>query len=196
MAVLARSPHNLSDRVQVAVTSTVERVSSFILLHRLSMADESNAIIDQENKPEGSPNMATNSLKRKAVDLATAEAKKPKANASITSFFGAPKSNPSTSSTTPSDPPVEPAPVQFDKDEWVKGLSDEQRSLLKLEIETLHESWLGVLKDHVTSKSFLNLKKFLKEEGEKGTKIFPPLEDVYSWSVELPRCRVLRPDSY
>ena len=145
------------------------------------MADKKNETIDQENKPEGSPEMATNTLKRKAADLAAAEAKKPKANGSITSFFGAPKSNPSTSSTNPSKPPVEPAPVQFDKDEWVKGLTDEQRTLLKLEIETLHESWLSVLKDQVTSKSFLNLKRFLKEEGEKGTKIFPPLEDVYSW---------------
>jgi len=145
------------------------------------MADEKDVIIGREDVPNESPKIATNTLKRKAADLAAAEAKKPKANGSITSFFGAPKSNPSTSSTNPSHPPVEPAPVPFDKEEWIKGLSDEQRSLLKLEIETLHESWLSVLKDQVTSKSFLSLKRFLKEEGEKGTKIFPPLEDVYSW---------------
>lgn len=123
------------------------------------------------------------SLKRKAGDLASDEVKKPKANATITSFFGAPKPNPNTSSTNPSKPPTEPAPIQFDKDVWIAKLSEEQKELLKLEIDTLHESWLGVLKDEITSKDFLNLKRFLKQEGEEGSKIFPPLEDVYSWYV-------------
>jgi len=112
--------------------------------------------------------MASTPLKRKAADLAAAEVKKPKANGSITSFFGSPTTNPSTSSTNPAKPPKEPAPITFNKEEWVAGLTTEQKSLLKLEIETLHESWLSVLKDEVTSKSFLSLKRFLKEEGEKG----------------------------
>lgn len=124
------------------------------------------------------------SLKRKAADIAAAEAKKPKANSSITSFFGPPKTNPSTSSTNPSNPPTEPAAsAKFDKEKWIAGLSAEQKTLLKLEIETLHESWLAVLKDEITSKSFLDLKKFLKSEAESGKKIFPPSEDVYSWFV-------------
>ena len=122
------------------------------------------------------------SLKRKAADIATAEAKKPKQNSSITSFFGPPKTNPSTSSTNPSKPPTDPAPaVKFDKEEWIKTLTDEQKTLLKLEIETLHESWLAVLKDEITTKEFIGLKKFLKSEAEAGKKIFPPSEDVYSW---------------
>lgn len=127
------------------------------------------------------------SLKRKAGDIAADAAKKPKQNGSITSFFGAPKPNPANSSTNPSKPassdPTAPAtqPIKFDKEAWVAKLSDEHKDLLKLEIETLHESWLGALKDEVTSESFLNLKRFLKKEGESGAKIFPPLEDVYSW---------------
>jgi uracil-DNA glycosylase len=125
------------------------------------------------------------SLKRKAADIVAAEAKKPKANSSITSFFGPPKSTTSsTSSTNPSKGAADAAPaVKFDKEKWVAGLSEEQRALLKLEIETLHESWLSVLKDEITSKSFLDLKKFLKTEAEAGKKIFPPSEDVYSWYV-------------
>ena len=122
------------------------------------------------------------SLKRKAADIVAAEAKKPKANSSITSFFGPPKTNSSTSSTNPSKGPTEPAPaLKFDKEKWVAGLTDEQKALLKLEIETLHGSWLAVLKDEITSKSFIELKKFLKSEAEAGKKIFPPSEDVYSW---------------
>ena len=126
------------------------------------------------------------SLKRKAVDLAADAAKKPKANGSITSFFGQPKTNSPTSSTDPLKPASSPtapetAPIKFDKDAWIAKLTDEQKELLKLEIETLHESWLGVLKDEVTSEEFLSLKKFLKREVESGQKVFPPSEDVYSW---------------
>ncbi|MCJ1229169.1 uracil DNA glycosylase [Toensbergia leucococca] len=126
--------------------------------------------------------MATNT-KRKAVDLAASDAKKPKANGSITSFFGAPKNVSGTSATSPAVPT--PA-VKFDKEKWVEKLTDEQKLLLKLEIETLHESWLAHLKDEVLSKEFLDLKRFLKKEGEEGRQIFPPLEDVYSWSRHTP----------
>lgn len=131
------------------------------------------------------PNM---SLKRKAVDVATEAAKKPKANASITSFFGQPKTNPPSSSTNPSQPTSSPTapettPAKFDKDAWIAKLSAEQKQLLKLEIETLHESWLAVLKDEVTTPQFLELKKFLKKEVEGGKKVFPPSEDVYSWYI-------------
>lgn len=123
--------------------------------------------------------MATG-VKRKAVDLAAAEAKKPKANGSITSFFGPPKPVSTTSSTSPAVPP--PA-VKFDKEAWLAKLTDEQKELLKLEIETLHESWLAHLKDEVLTKEFLDLKRFLKKEKQDGKTIFPPLEDVYSWWV-------------
>lgn len=126
------------------------------------------------------------SLKRKALDLASAEAKKPKQNASITSFFGQPKPNPTNPSTNPSNPSTEPAPALFNKEKWVDGLSTEQKDLLKLEIDTLHESWLAALKDEITSKEFLNLKRFLKDEADAGTKVFPPAEDIYSWSRHTP----------
>jgi len=126
------------------------------------------------------------SLKRKAADLATDVAKKPKANGSITSFFGQPKPNPSTSSTNPSQRAPDPTapdtqPIKFDKDAWIAKLTSEQKDLLKLEIETLHESWLSALKDEVVSKDFLELKRFLKREVETGKKVFPPSDDIYSW---------------
>ncbi|EMD00078.1 hypothetical protein BAUCODRAFT_63153 [Baudoinia panamericana UAMH 10762] len=130
------------------------------------------------------------SLKRKAVDLAADAAKKPK-NSSITSFFSQPKPNPSTSSNNPSQPASSPTapetkPVVFDKEAWIAKLTTEQKELLKLEIETLHESWLGALKDEVTSREFLDLKRFLKRELETGKKVFPPADDIYSWSRHTP----------
>lgn len=124
------------------------------------------------------------SLKRKAEGEALTDAKKSKANSSIISFFGAPKTVSSTVKVTGTDAETtQPPQVKFDKDKWLAKLTDEQKDLLKLEIETLHDSWLAQLKDEVTSKEFLELKRFLKKEVDSGKKIFPPMEDVYSWFV-------------
>lgn len=121
------------------------------------------------------------SLKRKAAAIPGGDAKKPKGNGSITSFFGAPK-NVSTNTKVNGTS----TPLSWDKDAWVKKLSDEQRELLALEINTLHESWLKELRDEITSDGFLKLKKFLRAEAQAGKKIFPPSEDVYSWYVPIP----------
>lgn len=109
------------------------------------------------------------SLKRKAAELAK-DAKKPKPNASITSFFGAPKPKPASE-----------VAATFDKAAWVEKLSDEQKDLLKLEIDTLHDSWLPPLKDVLVSEQFLELKRFLKKELSSGKTVYPPMADVYSW---------------
>ena len=126
--------------------------------------------------------MSTTAIKRKATDLAAADAKKPKANSSITSFFGQPKPVNPGESKNPSNLDI-PSKKPFDKEAWIAKLSDEQKELLKLEIETMHESWLPYLKDELVTTSFLDLKRFLKREKEAGKTIFPPLEDVYSWFV-------------
>lgn len=115
------------------------------------------------------------SLKRKASAIVAADPKKPKGNGSIASFFGTPKTVSSTTSA--------PVDTKWDKEAWVKKLSEEQRQLLALEIGTLHESWLKELRDEITSQSFMELKRFLKTEAQAGKKIFPPSADVYSWFV-------------
>lgn len=122
------------------------------------------------------------SLKRTANSLsAPAGAKKTKVNGSITSFFGAPK--PKERESIPSHAGAAPSPpvTRFDKAKWVASLTEEQRSLLQLEIDTLDESWLAHLKEEVASPEFLNLKRFLKKEKESKQTIFPPEEDIYSW---------------
>lgn len=117
------------------------------------------------------------SLKRKALDVVTAEAKKPKADGSITSFFGQPK----RAAGTDQDASRNGVASKFDREKWLSSLTDEQRELLKLEIDTLHESWLAHLKDEIVSKDFLELKRFLKKELDTGKTVYPPMEDVYSW---------------
>jgi uracil-DNA glycosylase len=128
------------------------------------------------------------SLKRKAGDAPTSDAKKPRANASITSFFTAPKpapkaSGPASNKTAgPGEEQSASLPVsKFNKEKWLATLNDEQKELLKLEIETLHESWLKELKEEILTKDFLELKRFLKREKEQGKKVFPPEADIYSW---------------
>ncbi|CCF40275.1 uracil-DNA glycosylase [Colletotrichum higginsianum] len=125
-------------------------------------------------------------LKRKAGTLSAADNKKPKQDGSIMSFFGAPK--PVAKAGGAAAPPLEAASpaIKFDKAKWVAGLTAEQKELLQLEIDTLHESWLALLKDEVTSKEFLDLKRFLNRESDAGKKWFPPKEDVYSWSRHCP----------
>ncbi|MCJ1351382.1 MAG: uracil DNA glycosylase [Icmadophila ericetorum] len=132
------------------------------------------------------------SLKRKAAELAAADAKKTKANGSITSFFGAPKPVSTAAGTDvpkngeSSSSAVSYTPPKFDKAKWAEKLTDEQKELLKLELDTLHETWFLHLKEVMLSKDFLDLKRFLKKEKESGKTIFPPMEDVYSWSRHTP----------
>ncbi|RMZ80882.1 hypothetical protein DV737_g2739, partial [Chaetothyriales sp. CBS 132003] len=129
------------------------------------------------------------SFKRKAdtaVTSATKDPKKAKKDSSLTSFFGAPKPASAVGTTGSADPPA----IKFDKEKWAASLTPEQKALLKLEIDTLHISWLAHLKDDLTSPSFLELKRFLQKEIGAGKKIFPPMEEVYSWSNHTPLHKV------
>lgn len=144
------------------------------------------------------------SLKRKAgADLAASidpKKSKPGQQSSLMSFFGGPKgaAAASTSSTNnsngsngkagtaksglaPATPEFFQSTSKFDKAKWAAKLTKEQQQLLKLEIDTLDESWLAVLKDELVTPSFLDLKRFLGREHAAGRKIFPPPQDVYSW---------------
>ncbi|KAI0383509.1 uracil-DNA glycosylase [Hypomontagnella monticulosa] len=139
------------------------------------------------------------SVKRKGEGLASGDAnKKPKMNGNIASFFGAPKS--SAPSSSPSSLAPDAPPLKFDKEKWVAGLTLEQKRHLQLEIQTLDPSWLAHLKDEITTPEFIELKKFLEAEVKAGKKVFPPREDVYSWSRHTPfhkvKCVILGQDPY
>ncbi|KAI1298527.1 uracil-DNA glycosylase [Xylaria venustula] len=129
------------------------------------------------------------SVKRKGDAAATDASKKAKTNGSITSFFGAPKTTGakggaggSTSDTAASGNPA----AKFDKAKWVATLTPEQKKHLALEINTLDPSWLALLKDEIVKPEFIALKKFIEGEVRSGQNVFPPSEDVYSWSRHTP----------
>lgn len=118
--------------------------------------------------------------KRKADTAAANDPKKPKKDASLTSFFGQPKITPAANSAS-NAAQAEGAAAKWDKEQWIAGLTAEQKDLLKLEIDTLDPTWLANLKDEIVTPGFLALKRFLKKEIDSGKTIFPPLEEVYSW---------------
>ncbi|EGW31749.1 uncharacterized protein SPAPADRAFT_62343 [Spathaspora passalidarum NRRL Y-27907] len=86
----------------------------------------------------------------------------------------------------------------FNKLDWLKSLTPEQRELLQLEINTLHISWLAPLHKELTKPYFLKLKQFLKSQS--GKTIFPPANQIYSWSHYTPlpdiKCLILGQDPY
>lgn len=87
----------------------------------------------------------------------------------------------------------------FNKDEWISSLTQDQRELLELEISTLHISWLAALHQTLTKPYFLKLKEFVNSQRSSKT-IFPPIDQVYSWSQYTPlpdiKCLVLGQDPY
>ncbi|KAI1906132.1 uracil DNA glycosylase [Ophidiomyces ophidiicola] len=127
----------------------------------------------------------SNSLKRSASHLAVStNAKKPKPNRTLTSFFGVPKGGEDDCRN-----PIS-SPSKFDKKKWIASLTPEQKELLQLEIDTLDESWLAHLKDELITKDFLKLKAFIQKDIASGIQVFPPLADIYSWSRHTPLHKV------
>lgn len=68
-----------------------------------------------------------------------------------------------------------------------ENLSDLQRKMLSLEIDTLEDTWFEKLSSEFKKPYFLGIKSFLaNEKTVKKATIFPPEEDVYSWSRLTP----------
>lgn len=134
-------------------------------------------------------------------------------NATITSFFkkakpldppSANKENNGVAGAAPTQPSsTKPAGISsksWDKAKWVSSLTPEQKDLLDLEINTMGDSWLERLHIELTKPYFLSLKRFLAAEWAAKKTIFPPKDDIYSWSrlcsVDKVRVVVLGQDPY
>lgn len=75
---------------------------------------------------------------------------------------------------------------EFKREEFIAGLSEEVKMLLDLEISTMDPSWFEILHEEITKPYFIELKKFLLKEWDSSTPIFPPKEDIYSWTRLTP----------
>ena len=110
-------------------------------------------------------NSRTMATKRKAP----VEEENRKKSRAITSFF------PGAGGTATA--PV----INFDKNAWAKTLTEGQKRLLRLELETMHVSWLAELKDVLITPQFMALKEFLEKEKKEKRTVFPAEADIYSW---------------
>ncbi|CAO0803609.1 unnamed protein product [Mucor circinelloides] len=85
---------------------------------------------------------------------------------------------------------VSAATKSKDPKDLFKGADQETLELLDLEITTMNYEWLKVLAPEMTKPYFLKLKRYLKAELAAKKTIFPPLNQIYSWSNYTPPSKV------
>ncbi|KAL1733780.1 uracil-DNA glycosylase-like protein [Schizophyllum commune] len=116
-----------------------------------------------------------------------------------------PKLAASASSSSVTGSPTKASGVQtlnsipFSVSAFIDSLNDEQKRLLKLEIECMNKTWLKILQDEIKKPYFIALKRYLWEEGVHGPddtptplRVYPPPRDIYSWShTPLGRVKVV-----
>lgn len=71
------------------------------------------------------------------------------------------------------------------KEDFKQSLSGYLRTLLAMEIDTIETSWFVHLKNEFKKPYFVKLKQFVTKEQQEHT-VFPPAQDVYSWSRLTP----------
>jgi len=78
--------------------------------------------------------------------------------------------------------------IPFSLAAYQESLPEEEKHLLQLECDTMGKSWLKFLKDEIRKPYFINLKRFLWDEGvqwpevSKNLKVFPAPHNIYAWS--------------
>ncbi|KAI9478462.1 MAG: uracil-DNA glycosylase-like protein [Benjaminiella poitrasii] len=77
-----------------------------------------------------------------------------------------------------------------DRGALFKNVDADKIELLDLEIKTMNYEWLKVLAPELVKPYFLNLKRFLNAELAAKKVIFPPLNQIYSWSNYTPPSKV------
>ncbi|KAG0214313.1 uracil DNA glycosylase [Mortierella sp. GBA30] len=142
-------------------------------------------------------------LKRPAETAATKDSNAKRANSTTTGTktqssllaWAKPKaaaSDSAASATTIANGEVATVVVKA-KPDILKSLPEEKRQLLQLEQDTMDATWLRALQMEFSKPYFIELKKFLKQEDDNKQKVFPPKDDIYSWSrfTPLPAVRVV-----
>lgn len=95
-------------------------------------------------------------------------------------------SSKSESNASISKPPPNPFLLSSSsKPDNSKPLTDAQKKLLQMELTTMGPDWLEVLQSEMKKPYFLELKRFVIAEQAKN-KVFPPAQDVYSWTRFCP----------
>lgn len=80
---------------------------------------------------------------------------------------------------------IEDTDVADVKKKFKESLSGYLQTLLAMEIDTIDPSWFVHLKEEFKKPYFVKLKQFVTKEQQEYT-VFPPAQDVYSWSRLTP----------
>ncbi|ESK92334.1 uracil dna n-glycosylase [Moniliophthora roreri MCA 2997] len=79
--------------------------------------------------------------------------------------------------------------IPFSMKAFRESLTEEQQNLLNLECQVMGKSWLKVLQGEIKKSYFLDLKRFLWEQGVRGVddsdpslKVYPAPRNIYTWS--------------
>ncbi|PPR02630.1 hypothetical protein CVT24_002201 [Panaeolus cyanescens] len=165
----------------------------------LSNVEDLNTSESRKRQRQTDANSAGNDVEEKNASSAVEpQAKRHKTIDTL--FFGAkkPSGAVATGASSSSILPKLNA-IPFSMVSYVNSMSDEEKSLLKLECEVMGKSWLKVLKDEIRKPYFLTLKRFLLKQGVHSTedtppnvKVYPPPKWIYSWSqTPLGKVRVV-----
>ncbi|KAI7861922.1 uracil-DNA glycosylase-like protein [Spinellus fusiger] len=69
-------------------------------------------------------------------------------------------------------------------------LCSEDKECFALELKTMEEGWFNILLPEMKKKYFTELKAFLKSEKDGNKAVYPPEDQIYSWSVFTPLSNV------
>ncbi|WWC72460.1 uracil-DNA glycosylase [Kwoniella pini CBS 10737] len=165
-------PTNVAATANGAVTSTLstpEKQKKSTLSEAAKRAIvEGAAAAKEESETTGEP-----SAKKQKIDSRPAGS----IQLEVADIFSRPTTSPSKLPIVRSKSREELKARIAEKPEWISKLS--------LEVDTMGEDWLLALQDEFTKSYFLNLKEFVTNE-QKTKKVFPPAEDIYSWSRFCP----------
>ncbi|CCE81401.1 Piso0_002056 [Millerozyma farinosa CBS 7064] len=194
------SSKRTSENIEASSSSKKPKlITDFFQRKTVKKVENKSTVNDSQNETKVTSKESesgTLSSEEKSKELAT-HASKPQGTL-MSSFF----SSESTSTSKYASEEEEYADFchkhNFDMEKWVNSLTPEQKDLLDEEIKYLHVTWLAFLHKTVTQPYFLKLKRFLRSQAEKT--VFPPKEQIYSWSHYTPlpriRCIVLGQDPY
>ncbi|KAI9355262.1 uracil-DNA glycosylase-like protein [Pilaira anomala] len=100
------------------------------------------------------------------------------------------KSTTKTETVNKEEEPVTLTTVGKNPRDLFKNVSEETLELLDLEIRTMNYEWLKVLAPELIKPYFLKLKRYLKAELDAKKTVFPPADQIYSWSNYTPPSKV------
>ncbi|WWC92190.1 uracil-DNA glycosylase [Kwoniella dendrophila CBS 6074] len=179
----AASTASTANGATTSTTSTPEKRKSTLSEAAKRAIQEGAAEAAAVNRDNGDHESGEPSAKKQKTNTNTS----PSSTKVADIFLKSPAKNALSTSSTLSSPSKLPIMRSKTREELRQKISENPKWINKLDLElnTIGEDWLLALQDELTKPYFLNLKEFVTNE-QKTKKVFPPAEDIYSWSRLCP----------